>query len=277
MVVARASGALPAAHTLRLSSDTVEPLARHLARTKPQAIVNCAGRTSGEPAALLRANVEPVVALIEAMRLAALDARLVHLGSAAEYAEVTGRPTDEDAPVDPSSPYAAAKLAAFRQVNDAAESGLDAVAVRVFNPIGPGLPPTTLPGRAARLLREAATTGGAEVELGPLDAVRDYVDLRDIAAAVLLLATEPDLGHRIYNVGSGRPTLVRDLVGMLAGRVGFSGEIRETADGSPRSGGMGHQVADIARMRAIGWSPTVDLGASVDALVASLGADRSDR
>ena len=130
------------------------------------------------------------------------------------------------------------------------------------------MPSSSLPGRAVRLLLHAVTRNAAEVELGPLDAVRDYIDLRDIAAAVLLVAMEPDLDHRVYNVGSGRPTVVRDLVQMIADRVGFSGQIRESADGSPRSAAIDRQVAKIDRLRSIGWTPTIDLAASVDALVA---------
>ena len=100
---------------------------------------------------LWQANVESVAALLEAMRVAAPGARLVHLGSAAEYAEVPDGRTDEEAPLVGSTPYAAAKLAAFRLASDAAESGIDTVVARVFNPIGPGMPATSLPGRAARL------------------------------------------------------------------------------------------------------------------------------
>ena len=132
------------------------------------------------------------------------------------------------------------------------------------------MPATALPGRAARLLRDAAVAGAAEIELGPLDAVRDYVDLRDIATAVRVLASEPRLAHRVYNVGTGRPTVVRDLVGMIADRAGFTGEILESAAASPRSPGVGRQVADIGRIRSTGWMPTVELGESVEALVSSI-------
>jgi nucleoside-diphosphate-sugar epimerase len=269
-IVGRASPAVPGAHVMRLSTAAVEPLARLLKRLRPDAIVNCTGRTSGAPDELWRGNVEPVSALLDAMRVVGSSARLLHLGSAAEYADVHGGMTDEDAPLAPSTPYAAAKLEASRLVLDAADSGLDGVVGRVFNPIGPGMPATSLPGRAARLLRDAADAGAAEVELGPLDAVRDYVDLQDVSSAVLLLASEARLEHRAYNVGSGRPTVVRDLVRMIAERVGFTGGILESAPASPRSGGVSHQVADIGRMRSLGWEPMVGLRDSVDALVGGM-------
>jgi nucleoside-diphosphate-sugar epimerase len=260
------------AHVLRLQSDTVDALAGLLGRLAPTTIVNCIGRTAGTADELQQANVESVRTLLEAMRRAAPGARLVHLGSAAEYAEIPHDRTSEDAPLGAWSPYAASKLAAFRLVSDARDSGLETVVARVFNPIGPGMPDTSLPGHAARLLREATTAGATEVELGPLDAVRDYVDLRDIATAIGLLATAPRLSHPVYNVGTGRPTPVRDLVRAIASRIGFSGAVLESAPGSPRSPAVLHQVADVSRLTAAGWQPTVDLEASVDALVASVSA-----
>jgi NDP-hexose 4-ketoreductase len=273
-VVGRASPEAPDAHVLRLSPGAVDSMARLLDRLQPAAVVNCAGRTSGDADGLWKANVESVSALLDAMRPAA-GARLVHLGSAAEYAEVPAGSTDETAPLAAATPYAAAKLAASRMVEAAAESGLDTVVARVFNPIGPGMSAAGLPGRAARLLRQAAVTGAARIELGPLDAVRDYVDLRDVASAVRVLAVEPSLDYRVYNVGSGRPTVVRDLVRMIADRAGFGGEILESAAGSPRSTGIGRQVADIGRMRSTGWTPAFDLAESVDALVGSIGQGSS--
>ncbi len=276
-VVGNASAEAPQAQVLRLSSGAVEPLARLLDRLKPAAIVNAAGRTSGDADELWQANVEPAAALLEAMRLGAPGARLVHLGSAAEYAEVPDGTTDEDATLAASTPYAEAKLAAFLLVSDAADAGLDTIVARVFNPIGPRMPATSLPGRAARLLRDAAVAGAAEIELGPLDGVRDYVDLRDIATAVLALASEPRPSHRVYNVGSGRATVVRDLVAMIAACAGFTGVIGESAAASPRSSGVGRQVADIGRMRSTGWMPTVELRESVEALVSGLDDPGSSR
>jgi nucleoside-diphosphate-sugar epimerase len=268
-IVGRPSAGVASAHVLRLTADAVDPLARLLERLAPAAIVNCAGRTEGDPDELIDANVEPVRVLVGAMRIAAPRARLVHLGSAAEYAAVSSEVTDEEAPLDASTPYAAAKVAAFHVVADAAASGLDAVTARVFNPIGSGMPESSLPGRATRVLRDALDRGAREVELGPLGALRDYVDLRDVATAVLALATAPRLEHPVYNVGSGRATLVRDLVRLIAARVGFAGAIRESAAASPRSEGVGRRVADTGRIRSLGWVPAVPLRDSVEALVAA--------
>ena len=273
-VVGRPSASMPEAHVLRLAPDAVDRLAGLLERLRPDAVVNCAGRTSGTDDELQAANVDPVAALLEAIP-AAPGARLVHLGSAAEYAEVPDRATHESTPLRATTPYAAAKVAASRLVRDAADGGLDAVVARVFNPIGPGMPPDSLPGRAARLVRDARASGAAEVQLGPLDAVRDYVDVRDVATAVVGLATHRFLDHRVYNVGSGRPTLTRDLVGLIARRAGFGGRVVEIGTPSPRSEQRAYQVADVSRIRATGWSASIPLAASVETLLAGVGGSGS--
>jgi nucleoside-diphosphate-sugar epimerase len=274
-VVGRPSASMPEAHVLRLAPDAVDRLAGLLERLRPDAVVNCAGRTSGTDDELRAANVDPVAALLEALPAAAPGARLVHLGSAAEYAEVPDRATHESTPLRATTPYGAAKVAASRLVRNAADAGLDAVVARVFNPIGAGMPPDSLPGRAARLVRDARASGAAEVQLGPLDAVRDYVDVRDVATAVVGLATHRFLDHRVYNVGSGRPTLTRDLVGLIARRAGFTGRVVEIGTPSPRSSHRPYQVADISRIRATGWSASIPLAASVETLLAGVGGSGS--
>src|ERR687895_2079862 len=133
-VVGRPSASMPEAHVLRLAPDAVDRLAGLLERLRPDAVVNCAGRTSGTDDELRAANVDPVAALLEALPAAAPGARLVHLGSAAEYAEVPDRATHESTPLRATTPYGAAKVAASRLVRDAADGGLDAVVARVFNP-----------------------------------------------------------------------------------------------------------------------------------------------
>lgn len=274
-LVAHRVADLPGARVLPLSDDRVGELASLLEDLEPAAVVNAAGRTTGDRAALMAANVGTVAAVLEAMRRAGSTARLVHLGSAAEYAPVApGVPTGEESPLGPRTGYAETKAEASGLVAGAAADGLDAVIARVFNPIGAGMPPTSLPGLAARALAAAAAAGEASVELGPLAAERDYLDLRDIAAAVVVLARAPRLEHRVYNVASGRGVVVRDLVLAIAERVGFAGAIRETGPGSPRSATTDRQVADVGRLRGAGWRPAIDLAGSIDALVGGVAEPR---
>jgi nucleoside-diphosphate-sugar epimerase len=246
-----------------LAADGPARIAEVLARAAPDAVVNCAGLTAGTPEQLAAANVTGAWALARAMHLARIPARLVHLGSAAEYGPgPDGQPAAESQPPRPVTVYGATKLAGTQLVGLARLTGLPAVVLRVFNPVGPGAPERVLAGRLAGLLRRSPP--GSEVHLGPLDAVRDFVDVRDVADAVLAAVTVPVLPRPVINIGSGRGTPVRHLVTGLLAVSGSRCAVREDAPGSPRSAGQGWQQADIRRAaQDLGWRPRRDLATSL--------------
>ncbi|MDQ2589102.1 NAD-dependent epimerase/dehydratase family protein [Saccharothrix yanglingensis] len=232
----------------------------------PDVVVNCAGRLDGTAAELVAANVTAVARLLDAMPSAAPGARLVTVGSAAEYGVVPeGHPVTEDAPERPVSPYGATKLAGTALVRAAVAAGrLEGVVLRVFNPIGPGTSTGTVLGRAAAALRAAAATGERVVRLGPLDAHRDFVDVRDVADAVAGAALAPAPVDPVLNVGLGTAVLVREAVELLVETSGFSGRVAESGGASARSGTVGWIAADPTRTRRVlGWSPRHDLASSV--------------
>ncbi|MET9609416.1 NAD-dependent epimerase/dehydratase family protein [Streptomyces sp. NPDC006512] len=251
-----------------LAADRPERLAGVLAAAAPDAVVNCAGATGGDAVTLAEVNARGPALLCAALREAAPAARLVHLGSAAEYGP--GEPPTrvaESAATRPVTPYGATKLAGTVAV---AASGLDGVVLRVGNPVGPGAPPSGLPGRIAALLREAGADPEAVLRLGDLSAYRDFVDVRDVAHAVALAVTAPGPLPPVLNIGAGRAVPVRELVRGLAERAGFRGRIEEEASGSVRSAQVSWQCSDItAADEAIGWRPVHALGDTLATLWAA--------
>lgn len=237
--------------------DEVAGLVRAVA---PDAVVDCGGAVGGTAAELVTGNVVAVAGLLAGMARASASApaRLVHLGSAAEYGPVPrGTPITESAGPCPAGPYGVTKLAGTELVRNAR---LDAVVLRVFNPIGPGLPPSTLPGRIAAGLR-----GGEEVRVGSLDAYRDFVDVRDVAGAILAAAGATGPLPPVLNVGSGRATPLREVADRLAEHAGSGRRVVEDpAGGSARSAGVAWQQAGIDAIGdALGWAPATDLATSL--------------
>ena len=232
-------------------------------------VINCAGLTHGDESDLIRADLTFVSDLLATMSAVAPDARLVQLGSSAEYGAVpVGVPIREDVPPNPVGAYGRAKLAASEQVLAVGRrDGADAIVLRVFNPIGPGLPEGTLLARAARSIRDAQIRGDDAITLGSLESFRDFVDIEDVAEAVALAARHAGrLEPRIVNIGSGRATRARDLVTMIAQVAGFEGRVIEESGGSPRSLDVPWQAADISTAAAtLGWRPRHDLERSVRA------------
>jgi GDP-4-dehydro-6-deoxy-D-mannose reductase len=244
-----------------------------IARLAPDFVFHCAGGVTGRDLAeLVSRLVTPTRVLLEALALEAPEAVFVVPGSAAEYGTLElGRTafaeTDPPAPV---SPYGIAKAAQTQVAMDAAAAGFDARVGRVFNIIGPGIPPTFLVGRvAAELAKIAAGQAGPRVETGPLSSVRDFVDIRDASDGLLAVA-ERGLGGRSYNICSGVGRTSREVVEALVRCSGQDVEIAEEAAGSPRTG-LDVSVGDPSRIaREIGWQPIVDFETSAcDAVAAA--------
>ncbi|MFD1934252.1 NAD-dependent epimerase/dehydratase family protein [Nonomuraea mangrovi] len=246
---------------LDLLTADVQAVAELLSSVRPGAVLSCVGRMAGGPDELLRGNAGVVAMLVEAMGAVTPSARLVRLGSAAEYGPTPyGRSVHEDDEARPVTAYGVSHLAGTGLITSGA---VDGVSLRVFNPVGPGLSQANVLGRAAALLREAKD----DITLGPLDALRDFVDVRDVARAVVA-ATFADLGEeRVFNVGSGQAVTVREAVGLLARAMGYTGGIHEVAGGSDRSGAATWSRADITRAeKVLDWRPVHGLAESVAAM-----------
>ena len=272
-------------HRLDLSTAGRDDLARLLRKERPDAVINCSGVTEGDAGRLVRGNVVLVADLLAAMAATLPGSRLVQVGSSAEYGAVPIRAIiAEDVPPNPVGMYGLTKLAGSELALAAGRAQeVDAVILRVFNPIGRGISANTLPGWTVAALRAALAAGERRIALGALDDHRDFVDADDVADAICAAATAATaagpLGPRVLNVGSGRATRARDLVTALAGVAGFEGEIAEDRPASTRSTSVPWQQADIAAIaELLDWRPRRELAQSVDALwrgAKGVGADQS--
>lgn len=252
-----------------LISGSLKDLMNIVREAHPDVVINAVGSLTGSLMHLVEANVVAVAKLIEAVSQAAPEARLVKLGSAGEYGAVEpGLAVNEDSPTRPVSVYGITRLASAQLVALAkAEGRLDGTVLRVFNPIGAGLPAENMLGRAAAQMRQAMTEGRSYIEMGPLGAYRDFVDVRDVARAVMDAALGPRIQAAILNVGSGRAMCNRELVHLLAVTAGFGGEIREANPAPARSAGVNWIQADISRIaQELGWKPVYSARDSVESL-----------
>ncbi|WP_155055890.1 NAD-dependent epimerase/dehydratase family protein [Streptomyces blattellae] len=263
------AGRSPAAeYGMDLATARADELARTLADAEPDAVINCVGATGGDAVTLTEVNSRGPAVLCAALRKAAPVARLVHLGSAAEYGPgVRDTKVTESEATRPVAVYGATKLAGTVAVTT---SGLDAVVLRVGNPVGAAAPPGGLPGRIAGLLREAGDDPDAVIRLGDLSAYRDFVDARDVARAAALAVSAPRPLPGVLNISGGQAVAVRELVRTLARIARFRGRIEENGGGSARSGEVSWQCSDVtAAEDALGWRPSYTLGDSLAELWAA--------
>lgn len=204
---------------------------------------------------LFDTNVQGTSVLVDA--LAALPgARLILGSSGSVYGEPAELPIRESLPCNPADLYGVSKLAAEHVARvKAARSGLALVVARIFNVVGPGQKEDHVCGRFA-----AQIAAGADVvDTGPLKTTRDFIDVRDVGAALLLLARQGAPGAT-YNVASGREVSIREVVTTLLTVAGSSARV------VPRPGvaaGVARHVADIARLRELGFATAFSLRQSL--------------
>ncbi|BEL06703.1 NAD-dependent epimerase/dehydratase family protein [Actinoplanes sichuanensis] len=170
----------------------------------------------------------------------------------------------EDAPVDPRSVYAATKVAQEHLTAAwARQTGGSVAALRYHNVYGPGMPRDTPYSGVAALFRSALEAGRAPRVFEDGGQRRDFVHVRDVAAANLaaLDATGTGLGWRAYNVASGRPATVGELAAELAVAAGGPAPV---VTGEFRLGDVRHVVAAPSRAaEELGFQAAVHLADGV--------------
>jgi dTDP-L-rhamnose 4-epimerase len=162
----------------------------------------------------------------------------------------------EAAPMDPRNAYAASKLGQEHLAASWARvTGGSVAALRYHNVYGPGLPMDTPYAGVAAVFLSALRRGEAPKVFEDGGQRRDFVHVRDVAAATVAAAEQHRQGVRAYNVGSGRPRTIGDLAGALAGAPGGRAPV---VTGAYRLGDVRHITADSSRLKAeLGWTPQV--------------------
>ena len=102
---------------------------------------------------------------------------------------------------------------------------------------------------------------------------RDLCFVEDIARANLLVAESDKLDGLPVNVGSGRATSVRDLAGIIAEQLGI--DIAPLARGEFRPGEIRSLISDIARIRTVGYKPSVTLEQGIARYIAWINTQGS--
>jgi GDP-4-dehydro-6-deoxy-D-mannose reductase len=192
-----------------------------IAAARPEAVYHLAGWADvgaswSDPLSVLRLNAEGTLNVLEACRAADVQ-RVLAVASADVYGVVreADLPLTEDAPLRPTSPYAATKVAADALAHQAfLGHGLGVLRVRPFNHLGPGQSEHFVaPAIAARIAR-AERDGHDSVAVGNLTPRRDVTDVRDVVRAYRLLVERGEPGE-VYNVCSGRDLAIQELADRL--------------------------------------------------------------
>jgi nucleoside-diphosphate-sugar epimerase len=240
---------------------------------RPDVVIHAAAALRDAPwQELLASNVEATIGLVGGLATAPGPVRLVLVSSGSVYGAGRGEvPFGEDGPAEPLDPYGATKRAGEDVARIAAAgTGLELVVARIFNLVGPGLQDRHLPGSlAARISAIARGLAPAELRLGPLGSTRDFIDVRDAAAALLRLADEPE-PPAVVNVASGRETPVRSVLDLLLELAGADDVRVHWTEG--RRADVPRSVADVRRLTGLGFSAKHELRETLGEMLAYFDA-----
>lgn len=201
-------------HMDLLDTETVRTV---LADVRPEHIFHLAGFTSvkeswSHPDEALRINRDGTRNLYQTLQQLKLTPRVLITSSAEVYGIPKSLPVSETHPTAPKNPYAESKLAQERVSKDFPD--IPTIVTRSFPHIGPGQSPAFVTSDFARQIVQVEHNQAAAVQVGNLEAERDFTDVRDVVVAYRLLV-EKGKPNEIYNVCSGQGYRIQDILNKL--------------------------------------------------------------
>lgn len=234
-----------------------------------QAAHRAVARSVEAPLATDTANVHGTLAVLVAAKDAGVR-RVVYASSSSVYGGAEVRPTPENAPLLPRSPYAVTKLTGEHYCRVFAELyGLETVALRYFNVFGPRQRPDSMYAAVIPLFIDALRNGRRPTVHGNGTQSRDFTYIDDVVAANLAAAAAPaaNASGNAYNVACGGEHSLLELLDLLGDIIGTSVEPTYT---DPRPGDVTHSRADAsAAARDLGWTATVTFAEGLKRTVAA--------
>jgi len=244
--------------------DLVNPAAVDalVSQLKPTHVIHLAGQASvprsfQAPLETYQLNLMGTAHLLEAVLSHARDARVLCIGSADPYGASfnVGVAVTEDTALQPLNPYAGSKAAAEMVALDYASRGLNLLRLRPFNHTGPGQSDAFVVSAFAKQIAEIQLgLKPPVVEVGNLEAQRDFSDVRDMVAAyahLLTLDTSLPAGAAI-NLGAGEARTIRSVLDNLIALS--SRDIDVVQDPARmRPNDIPLVLADVSRARKLGW------------------------
>jgi len=243
----------------------------YFSRQRPEYVFDAAARVGGIHAndafraEFIRDNLQIQINLIDGAHRHGVT-KFMFLGSTCIYPKLAPQPMPEDClltgPLEPTnSAYAVAKIAGIEMIDAyRRQYGFNGISLMPTNLYGPGdnynLDTGHVLPSLIRKFHEAKLAAAPSVVVwGTGKPRREFLHVDDLADACAFLMRSYD-GDKIVNVGVGADVSIGELAGIIAGVVGFAGEIvfdTTKPDGTPR------KLVDVTRLHSLGWRARIGL------------------
>jgi len=223
-----------------------------------------------DPTTTFEINVLGTLNLLQALRAAGFNGRMIYVGTGDVYGLVdeASLPVAETAIPAPRNPYAVSKLAAealCRQWSFTEQ--MDVMLARPFNHIGWGQSDRFVVSDFARqIVAIKHRRQSAVVEVGDIDVTRDFTDVDDVVHAYFALLEHGTSGE-VYNVCSGREQSIRSTLHRLAGLAGVDVSPKPVA-ARLRKAEQRRMCGDSSKIQeATGWRATTPIDDSLESML----------
>lgn len=247
-----------------------DSLSATLGSFSPDIVFHLAGqafvpRAIENPQETLMINVGGTLNLLEYFRLSGKPVLIVYISSSEVYGNLKSEnlPVSENHPVGPVNPYATSKVAAEEYCLQYARSSknIQALIARPFNHIGVGQNPNfVVPNFCRQVLESISKKSGskpAEIQVGDLTPTRDFLHVKDVVRAYILLSEFGKSGE-IYNISSGKETPISQILQWIIEAA--KTEVLAMQDPERmRPMEMIRSLGDNSKLKALGWEPKVSV------------------
>lgn len=247
-----------------IQADLSDPEAVHrwVAAIHPRYIAHLAALTNPTAplATLVEANVYGTVHVLDAVKASAPECSVLIAGSSAQYGLTlpNENPITETQNFRPITYYAVTKATQDLLGALYGARGLRVIRTRTFNIVGPRQKAAFVSAAFAKQIAEIERgVRPPVIEVGNLEARRDFVDVRDVVHAYELALTHGETGA-VYNVCSGKDHSVHEMLDGLLALSPMAGiEIRQVAD-RMQTADVPAQVGSYQQLATdTGWRPEI--------------------
>ncbi len=191
--------------------------------------------------------------------------KVIQAGSAAAYGWINPGelPVFETQPFRPVGPYGLSKAAQDMLAESYfKEKGLPIVRARIFNLSGPGQNENLVPMTFVHQFKNIKNSAATRIRTGNLSPTRDFIDIRDVASALFMLALSGRPGEA-YNIAGEEEISIRKIMDMLIDITGIDPPI-DVENSRLRTSDITRIYADCSKIKKhTDWAPERDLKQSL--------------